>query len=113
MNEYQVLINEFILWFSGVLWCIITWIYRGRIKSFWLYSLFGYTIYSLVLPIIAIKYTGRMNTSQLYILTISYTAITGAYTYRLLRGKIDFKDTLIFPLMLIIILSVLIYWVMT
>ncbi len=113
MNEYQVLINEFILWFSGILWCITTWVYRERIKSYWLYSLFGYSIYSIIIPVITIKYTERISPGQLFLLTMTYSTVTGAYILKIIRGKIDFKDTLIFPLILIIILSVLIYWVMT
>ena len=88
-----------ILAFMGIIWVLITMVFKDRIKKYWLYSLFPTIIYSI--PIIS--YGVERDMYVLLALTIVYTYLL----IKLIRG-FSFIDTLIIPSTLIVILAILV-----
>ncbi len=105
MEQSVILFNETILLLSGVLWVLVTWTYRGRIKSYGVYSLFGFAIYSLVLLVVLYRFDS-VSPTGLIVVGAYYALVLASYIYRLVSRGIGFEDTLIFPLAILMLVLI-------
>ncbi len=83
---------------TSVFWIIISYLLRDRIKKYWLYTVFGYLAYLSTLYTLMYRYSSLTNPSFIDEVIITLTVITTIILIiRIVSGKHDFRDTLIFP----------------
>jgi len=77
----------------GLIWVLMTIVFKGKIKKLWLYTLFPVAIYSI--PLVYLIFNNHNN----YLLA----AIIVVYIYFIYRFLKSFKfiDTILIPLLLI------------
>jgi hypothetical protein len=84
-----------------LLWVIIVFIYRDKVKKPWLFLLFPYAIVFLPVAIVLTKYVDIL-------VIISETILTIYYVYRSVTKKIGIYDLGIIPIIQLILLLYLV-----
>ncbi len=89
--------------FAGVAWLAITISLRDKIKKYWLYTLFPTSIFSFAL--LGLYFKNEVIHLKTFI-PLFLILIYSYYFYKVIRG-FSFRDTILIPEVIIILLTIL------